>query len=114
VEHGHQERDADVVVALAQFADQLAPRRVLEDDGRGVEVFGDVLERELDVDRARAEQALGAGDLAIEEFVPDRGGVAVLRPEGPADTCQQDFWCAQDQDLILFACSAAVASQQLE
>jgi hypothetical protein len=87
----HEEGDADVVVALFEFADEFAFGRVLEDDGRGVEVFGDVFEAEMGVDGAWAEDALGAGDLAVEEFVAYGGSIAAIGPDGPAHAGEEDF-----------------------
>lgn len=63
----------------------------MECDGGGVEVFGDVFEGEVDVEGARREEALGAGDLFVEKLVADAGGVAAADAEGAADAGQQDL-----------------------
>ena len=81
-----QEGDAHVIVALLEFADQLALRRILQHHRRGVEVLRDVLEGIMDVDRARAEQALGARHLPVKEFIADRRRIAIFRPHRAADT----------------------------
>src|ERR1017187_5324553 len=80
-----QEGDANVIVALLQFADQLALRRILQHYCRGVKVLRDVFEGVMDVDRPRAEEALGARHLPVKEFIANRRRVAIFRPQWAAD-----------------------------
>ena len=89
VERGQDERDADVLIAFFQLADELAFVRVLKDDRRGIEVVRDVFEREMDLMGTGAEHPLRAGHLAVQELIADRGAIAVPGAERPADACQE-------------------------
>ena len=70
---------------IDKLADEFAFAGVLQDDGRRVEVFGDVFERKMDVIGAGAEEALGASDLSIKQLVADAGGIPVLFTHRPAN-----------------------------
>ena len=76
----HDEGNADVLVTLLEFADQLPFRRVLQHHRGRVKVFGDIIEAKMDVDRARAKEALGAHHLPVKQFVTDGRRIAVFRP----------------------------------
>ena len=94
VEDRHQEGNTDVVVALLEFADELALGRVLQDDRRRIQVLRDVFERKLDVHRARAENALGAGHLAVQQFISHRWRIAVFRPHGTTYSWLKELFCS--------------------
>ena len=92
VDDRHDERDAHVIVALLELAEEFGAGRVLQHHRRGIEVFGNVIKPELDIHRARAKHALHAGHLAIEQFVTDGRRIAVFRPQRAANTGQQNFF----------------------
>ena len=87
----HEERDADVIVALLQLLDQFALGRVLQHHRGRVEVLRDIIEGEMDVDGARAEKPLGARDLPVKQFITDRRRVPVFWPHGTAHTGKKDL-----------------------
>lgn len=92
MKRGEDEREADVVVALLELADQLALRRIVKDRGRCVEILGDVSERELHVVGAWGEESLRAGDLTVEQLVSDTRPIAVSFAERTTDAREQDPW----------------------
>ena len=91
MEENQVEGNANVVRALLQFADQFAMRRVLQHHGWRIEVGGNVIQPIGEISGARAEDALGAGDLSVENFVSDAGSVPMSGADWAANTCQQNF-----------------------
>jgi len=59
------ERYTHDLVPAPELADEFPPGGILEHRGGGLEVLGDVLQRELGMVRTGAEQTLGAGHLFV-------------------------------------------------
>ena len=91
VHDSHQEGNAHVVVAFLEFADELLLRWVLQYHGGFIEVFSDVFEGIEDVHRPRAEKSLGACHLAVQQLIPHRWRIAILRSEGTTYTGQKNL-----------------------
>jgi hypothetical protein len=80
-------------ISAPEFANELPPRRVLEHHSRGLEILGEVFQRELGVKGAGAKQTLGAGHLFVEQLVADTRGIAMTDSQWTANACQQDSPC---------------------
>ena len=57
-------------------------RGILQHHGRRIQIGGDVIQPIGEIHGARAEDALGAGDLSVENFVAHAGSVSVSGAEG--------------------------------
>jgi hypothetical protein len=84
------ERYAHDLVPAPELADEFPARGILEYRGGGLEVLGEVFQRELGMVRTGAEQTLGAGHLFVEQLVPYARRIAVADPQGTADGREQD------------------------
>src|SRR3990172_11538030 len=86
-----QKRHANDGGPLPQLSDQLLPRRVVEDNGRRVQVRGDVVQGEGVVGSTRTEDALGPGDLSVQKLIANAGGVTMGRANRATDARQQNL-----------------------
>ena len=75
VRGGQDESDADHIVTLPDLLNEGASRRVVQNDRGRVQVFGDIVERILQVDDAGGIDVLTAGNLPVKQLVTDRFGV---------------------------------------
>jgi hypothetical protein len=103
MEGGNDEIDADVVVAsLMKLPDKFGFGRIVENDGRRLDIFGNVIEPPAADDLAVAEDTLAAGYLGMEKLGPNRITFA-FSAKGPANGCQQNIRCDDDLLLIMMA-----------
>jgi hypothetical protein len=101
VENGQQEGHADEIVPFLQLPDEVFAGRVLQHDGGRVQILGDIIERKIHMDGARAKNALGPGDLPVQELVPHAGVVSVFRPHRADDAGEQDFLLGLNRDGVV-------------
>ena len=69
----------------------------MENDGRRLNIFGDIIKPPAANDLAVAEDALAAGHLGMKQLGPNRISFAVSA-EGAANSCQQ--YIRSDKDLL--------------
>ena len=98
MEGGNDEIDADVdVVSFLEFPNKFVFGRIVENDGRRLNIFGDIIKPPAANDLAVAEDALAAGHLGMKQLGPNRISFAVSA-KGAANRGQQNTCC--DNNLL--------------
>jgi len=85
MEERNDKRDTDKVISAFKLPDEFPYGGILKDNGRDVEIMGNVLEGKMVLEDARTEDPLAPCHLPMEKFIPDGGSVPILGAERPAD-----------------------------
>ena len=81
-----------------EFPDKFVFGRIVENDGRRLNIFGNIIKPPAANDLAIAEDSLPAGHLGMKQLGTNRIYFAVSA-KGAANSCQQDIDC--DNDLLV-------------
>lgn len=87
MEGGNDEIDADVVVgSFLEFPNKFRFGRVVKNDGRRLNIFGDIIKPPAANNLAVAEDTLAASHLGVKQLGPNRISFPVSA-KGSADSC---------------------------